>query len=945
MGFGPQLHDDTKTVSRASLADGTVVCDGFRVDRLVRQDSGTETYRATGPAGQACMLHVLFLRVRDRSLVRWKHEITAVNRVSHPAVPKTLGGGATEAGRAVIVTQPVSGESLEELRRAWGGRMPGEAAIAHMCEVLEALEAAHSRGVVHGALRPRSVFVDPERVDTRIVIGDFGYSRLFEESHQRGRSLSDTGLTSVFLAPEQRGGTYVADARTDIYAVAAVAMYLLGQDGIVLMATETEGEKSRTMRKKLIADRVAEAKLPSGVAPALEKALSPSRTERQAAARVLLEDLRQAMGGIPSLAPRNVDTHDDPPTIATIAELQQILIEEARLSMGATDTGVDPLAVPRVETPFQAPTAQASSPAASAPAPASSRPETKSDAPVAVPPPPDDDDLDEPATLIAARAPVAVSSMSSPVSVPVPSPISIPVPSEPARVSVGSGRSERPAEPSEAERQHLGKLLAGRYVLDRPLASGGMATVYLGALVESGGVARTVAIKRVHPSLAVDAKCTAMMLDEARMASRISHANVVPILDVVREGAEIMLVLEYVHGVTASQLAREGSNQTSIPANVASAIVCGALRGLDAAHAATDVQGRPMGLVHRDISPQNIMVGLDGAARVIDFGIARALGRAEVTTGTELRGKVAYMAPERLRGQKTDLRVDLWSAGVVLWELVMGTKLFQAEDPIEAAVKVCTGSIPQTGNDPLDGVLERALARDLDDRYPTAGDMANALEAAVPPASPAEVSAFMRKGCARLLDAQTAALASLKNRIEKGNVEPVYPRLRTPMGFGVTKLSELTGGEEKAAVVEPPPQAASHVSSGPPPAAAAPTPTEPAPAPPAPAEPEPAPTAALSTPEPRKSQETSALSAPSAPAAEGAQDAEPKLELDYKPSPAAPKAAAPTETRVEASASARLPAVAAPKSPSTVGPVLAVLAVLLGVAALLGFFMMWLARG
>lgn len=923
-------------MSRASLADGTVVCDGFRVDRLVRQDSGTETYRATGPAGQACMLHVLFLRVRDRSLVRWKHEITAVNRVSHPAVPKTLGGGATEAGRAVIVTQPVSGESLEELRRAWGGRMPGEAAIAHMCEVLEALEAAHSRGVVHGALRPRSVFVDPERVDTRIVIGDFGYSRLFEESHQRGRSLSDTGLTSVFLAPEQRGGTYVADARTDIYAVAAVAMYLLGQDGIVLMATETEGEKSRAMRKKLIADRVAEAKLPSGVAPALEKALSPSRTERQAAARVLLEDLRQAMGGIPSLAPRNVDTHDDPPTIATIAELQQILIEEARLSMGATDTGVDPLAVPRVETPFQAPTAQASSPTASAPAaPASSRPETTSDAPVAVPPPPDDDDLDEPATLIAARAPVPIASVGSPVSVPVPSPISVPVPSEPARVSVGSGRSERPAEPSEAERQHLGKLLAGRYVLDRPLASGGMATVYLGALVESGGVARTVAIKRVHPSLAVDAKCTAMMLDEARMASRISHANVVPILDVVREGAEIMLVLEYVHGVTASQLAREGSNQTSIPANVASAIVCGALRGLDAAHAATDVQGRPMGLVHRDISPQNIMVGLDGAARVIDFGIARALGRAEVTTGTELRGKVAYMAPERLRGQKTDLRVDLWSAGVVLWELVMGTKLFQAEDPIEAAVKVCTGSIPQTGNDALDGVLERALARDLDDRYPTAGDMANALEAAVPPASPAEVSAFMRKGCARLLDAQTAALASLKNRIEKGNVEPVYPRLRTPMGFGVTKLSELTGNEEKP-TGEAPPAAPKPASSAPP---AAPSPAAPEPAT---AAPEPA-RAEAKAPE-AKAPEAPADASPTSPTSPT--DAEPKLELDYKPSPVAAKAAAPAETLVEASASARLPAVAVASKPSSsVGPVLAVLAVLLGVAALLGLFMMWLARG
>jgi serine/threonine protein kinase len=926
-------------VSRASLADGTVVCDGFRVDRLVRQDSGTETYRATGPGGQSCMLHVLFLRVRDRSLVRWKHEITAVNRVSHPAVPKTLGGGATEAGRAVIVTQPVSGESLEELRRAWGGRMPGEAAIAHMCEVLEALEAAHSRGVVHGALRPRSVFVDPERVDTRIVIGDFGYSRLFEESHQRGRSLSDTGLTSVFLAPEQRGGTYVADARTDIYAVAAVAMYLLGQDGIVLMATETEGEKSRTMRKKLIADRVAEAKLPSGVATALEKAISPSRTERQAAARVLLEDLRQAMGGIPSLAPRNVDTHDDPPTIATIAELQQILIEEARLSMGATDTGVDPLAVPRVETPFQAPTAQPSSPAASAPAtPASSRPETTSDAPVAVPPPPDDDDLDEPATLIAARAPVPIASVSSPVSVPVPSPISVPVPvpSEPARVSVGSGRSERPAEPSEAERQHLGKLLAGRYAIDRPIASGGMATVYLGKMFGGAGFSRTVAIKKLHAGLASDPKFSRMMLDEARMASRITHPNVVPILDVVTSGEGVMLVFEYVFGVSVGQLARTSAGRRALPLPIAAAIVVGALRGLEAAHTATDEVGQRLGLVHRDISPQNLMVGSDGAVRVIDFGIARALGRAEVTTGNELRGKASYMAPERFRGQKSDHRIDLWAMGVVFWELVCGAKLFDSEDPIETALMVCTGAIRQTGVDALDRVLERALNRDVDDRYPTAGDMANALEAAVPPASPAEVSAFMRKGCARLLDAQTAALASLKNRIEKGNVEPVYPRLRTPMGFGVTKLSDVAPPDEKPAAAAPEPQAASRVSSAPPPATAAPAP--------APAEPEaPAPTAAPDAPEPQKSPETGAAVAPAAPSP---QDAEPKLELDYKPSPAAPKAAAPAEAGlVEPSASARLPAVAEPKAASSVGPVLAVLAVLLGVAALLGFFMMWLARG
>ena len=814
LGQRAGLFDDTAAVSQASLTDGTIVCDGFRVERSVRLEAGDETYRVIGPKGEPGLLHVLFLRVRDRSLARWKHEITAVNRVRHPAIARTLAGGASDTGRAVIVTEPVSGESLEELRRAWDGNLPGEAAISRVCEVLEVLEAAHSRGVVHGALRPRSVFVDTERIGTHICIADFGYSRLFEESHRRGRSISEAALASAaFLAPEQRGGGYVADARTDIFSAAVLALYLLGEDPLSLSATENLDAKSAEARTKLVHVRVLGAKLPKSIASALVRALHPSRPERQAAARVLLDELRQGLGEVSvSHHPSEPVTPEDPPTIATLAELQRVLIEEARLSMGATDTGVDPLAVPRVESPFIGesreepppsavpPSVAVDSVAADSPAPPSSEALALVPLPSDVFPP----EGDHTKSIVASSPEIeALGGVPSPIGSVAPIAGPVPpaetAPSVIARpesgntsqrvpsVSVGSGRSERPpAETSRAEREreHVGGLLAGRYVLDRPLASGGMATVYLGCLLGAGGMARTVAIKRVHPSLAVDARCTAMMLDEARMASRISHPNVVPILDVIREADEIMLVLEYVHGVTASQLAREGTAQTAIPPAIATAILVGALRGLDAAHAATDSSGRPLGLVHRDVSPQNIMIGLDGAARVIDFGIARALGRAEVTTGTELRGKVAYMAPERLRGQKTDLRVDLWSAGVVLWELVSGTKLFQADDPIEVAVRVCTGAIPQTGHDALDAVLERALARDLEERFGTAAEMADALAAALPPASADEVAAYLKQGCARLLDAQSMALASLKNRIEKGVLpDPLPTRARAPFAL------------------------------------------------------------------------------------------------------------------------------------------------------------------
>lgn len=828
-----------------SLADGAIVCDGWAVDRFVRKDGGSEWYSATGPGGTVGLVHVLFLRLRDRSLARWKTEIVRVNRVGHAAIPRTLGGGANDAGRAVIVTDPVSGESLEELRRAWGGHLPGEAAMRLLTELVDALDAAHAKGIVHGALRPESVYVDNERVSSRIGIVDFAYARLLEESYQRSRQANDTAalsLRATTLAPEQRNAGFVADARTDIYSAAAIGMHLLGLDlGQLALSEAAPAQRLELVRSKVLAEN-----LPESVADILFRALHPSRPARHPAARLLGDELRAALGDRLTVAPRHsepVEAGDDPPTIATIAELQHVLLSEARLSMGVSDTGVDPLAVPRVETPFQSsdsvrppeqgepesaralggmtipvpPSAagivveegatvhplgspesreNTASVVTSAPAleafraslEARARAEARNAVTVPVPARVDPKPAPDPKTPAPAQASVPSAPASAPASAKAPAsaPISAKAPTskaEPAATPPPAPTSARgDQKPDAASAEHVGGLLAGRYFLDRPLASGGMATVYLGCLVAGAEMVRTVAIKRVHASLAVDAKCTAMMLDEARLASRISHPNVVPILDVIRESGEIMLVLEYVHGVTASQLAREGTSRTHLPPAIAAAIVVGALRGLHAAHRATDEHGRPMGLVHRDVSPQNIMVGIDGAVRVIDFGIARALGRAEVTTGTELRGKVAYMAPERLRGQKTDLRVDLWSAGVVLWELVSGKKLFEADDPIEVAVRVCTGTIPQTGNDAIDAVLERALARDLDQRFKTAAEMADALEQSLTIANSREITEVLHKGCEKLLNAQSDALASLRQRFASRKPgELVSSVARTPI--------------------------------------------------------------------------------------------------------------------------------------------------------------------
>src|SRR5262249_20814133 len=158
---------------------------------------------------------------------------------------------------------------------------------------------------------------------------------------------------------------------------------------------------------------------------------------------------------------------------------------------------------------------------------------------------------------------------------------------------------------------------------------------------------RTVAIKRMHPHLALDADFATMFVDEARVVSRIHHPNVVPILDVVVSGNELLLIMEYVHGEPLSELRRLMEAQ-GLPTRVALAAIAGALHGLHAAHEAKDEHGAPLMLVHRDVSPQNIVVGADGVPRVLDFGIAKAAGRLQMTLEGQVRGKVAYMAPEQM---------------------------------------------------------------------------------------------------------------------------------------------------------------------------------------------------------------------------------------------------------------------------------------------------------
>lgn len=292
--------------------------------------------------------------------------------------------------------------------------------------------------------------------------------------------------------------------------------------------------------------------------------------------------------------------------------------------------------------------------------------------------------------------------------------------------------------------------VVGRYALFGQLAAGGMAVVHLGRLLGPVGFARTVAIKHLHPQYASSPEFVAMFLDEARLAARIRHPNVVATIDVVVEAREIFLVMDYVQGETLARLLRAAlSRQALLPPALAVNIVLGLLAGLHAAHESLTEQGTPLGIVHRDVSPQNVMVGSDGVARVLDFGVAKAIGRAQLTREGELKGKLSYMAPEQIRGGAIDRRVDVYAAGVVLWEALTLKRLFSGETDAERMYQVLQSSIPPPSTHApgvpaaLDAVVLRALSARPEDRYATALEMALALERTVPLLSAREVGAWV----------------------------------------------------------------------------------------------------------------------------------------------------------------------------------------------------------
>jgi serine/threonine-protein kinase len=293
--------------------------------------------------------------------------------------------------------------------------------------------------------------------------------------------------------------------------------------------------------------------------------------------------------------------------------------------------------------------------------------------------------------------------------------------------------------------------MMGRYALFREIAAGGMAVVHLGRLQGPVGFSRTVAIKRLYPQYARDPEFVSMFLDEARLAARIRHPNVAPTLDVVASAGELFLVMEYVHGDSLARLLRQAQDRRErIPPRVILSIAAGALSGLHSAHEARGARGEPLGIVHRDISPQNILVGVDGSPRIVDFGVAKAAGRVQTTRDGQLKGKIGYFAPEQISGTVTR-KTDIFAMSIVLWEALAGRRLFRGENDATTLYNLLHAPIaPPSTFAPeippgIDAAVLRGLERDPSKRFESAREMALELERHMQLASPNDVGAWVER--------------------------------------------------------------------------------------------------------------------------------------------------------------------------------------------------------
>ncbi len=296
----------------------------------------------------------------------------------------------------------------------------------------------------------------------------------------------------------------------------------------------------------------------------------------------------------------------------------------------------------------------------------------------------------------------------------------------------------------DAQRKDGPLVALGQYEILREIAAGGMATVYLGQQRGHGGFEQRVAIKCCHPHLRRDPAFVTMFLDEARLAAKIHHPNVVATLAISDDEA-LYFVMQYIEGTNLAEWIKQASAlEQRIDESMLLRVMLDGLSGLHAAHELRDDTGKLLNLIHRDVSPHNLLIGIDGITRIADFGIAKAETRATRTRTGQVKGKTGYMSPEQILGEPMDRRADIYAAGVVLWEALAGKRLFDAESDAAIINQVLNARVPapsvvSSASPCFDAIVSRALQFKPADRYATTLEFAQALEQSGIAVAPAHV--------------------------------------------------------------------------------------------------------------------------------------------------------------------------------------------------------------
>jgi serine/threonine protein kinase len=344
----------------------------------------------------------------------------------------------------------------------------------------------------------------------------------------------------------------------------------------------------------------------------------------------------------------------------------------------------------------------------------------------------------------------------------------------------------------------------GRYELLLPVAAGGMAMVWAARLKGSRGFQKIVAVKTMLPKLSEDPQFERMFLDEASLASRIHHPNVVEVLDLGEEEGVLFIAMEWLDGVPLNQVMKAAKTASGIPLPVAIHILTHASEGLHCAHDLKDDRGVLVGLVHRDVSPQNILVGYDGFTKMVDFGLAKATALGDgATRAGQLKGKISYMAPEQIRGDPIDRRADVFALGVVLYAVTTGKHPFRRESEgatlfaISAPEPAPAPSRFMTYPADLEAVLMKAIAKDPRERFSSALELARALEQTLPEHERSHggehVATFIQGLLGAQHEQQRAALLEALRRADRASLpsQGSLEGLSVPRDSGVSSLSSV----------------------------------------------------------------------------------------------------------------------------------------------------------